>query len=171
MTNVLGRSVFSVSRVATRISSQARWLSTGLASLQQNVRVVVSDDRKSLKLFCEGEQERRFHGLWLRHNCRCSSCTAIHHNWKSIVDGKNIKVKSASVEGDQVNVEWCVSGSAVHTGYFPLNWLKENDYSNPETDRNNKPLVAVSSHHVNRSHVEVVVYLCRTLCLCLAMMM
>ena len=155
------RGVLSVARppVATVIwrgcvssLSATRWLSTRLASLQQSVQVTVSEDRKNLKLLCEGEPERRFHGIWLRHHCRCSQC----HNWQSIIDGRNIKVKSANIEGDQVKVDWSVLGNTVHTGYFPLDWLKENDYSNPEPDWNNKPLVAVSTHHDdNRLYVEL----------------
>ena len=55
-----------------------------------------------------------------------------------------------------MNVRWSVSGNTVHTGSFPVEWLRENDYSNPETNRNNKPLVAVSTanmHWCMHAHV------------------
>ena len=41
-------------------------------------------------------------------------------------------------------MKWSVSGDVAHTGSFPLTWIKENDYSSPNRNQNNKPLVAVS---------------------------
>ena len=51
--------------------------------------------------------------------------------------------------GDQVNVEWSVSESTVHTGSFPLDWLKDNSYSSPVTHEKKRPLVAVSIFHMH----------------------
>ena len=85
--------------------------------------------------------------MWLRHNCQCPTCTSVHTG-QTIVDPKllvkNLQVESANISGDQLNIEWSVSGSTVHSGYFPLDWLRDHDYSKTEQDRNNKPLVAVS---------------------------
>ena len=75
-------------------------------------------------------------------------CTSAHNN-QTVVEFKNlvrdIKVESASISGDQLNVEWSVSGRTVHNGSFDLDWLRDHDYSNTEQDHNNKPLVAVST--------------------------
>ena len=64
--------------------------------------MVVSEDRRKLKLVCEGEQERSFHGLWLRHQCRCPACTSVHNN-QTVVDGRllvrDLRVEHADVEG------------------------------------------------------------------------
>ena len=143
----------SVLSAAVRASYSAlartRWLSTSSVHVlwQKSAQVTVSEDKRKLTLQCGGEQERRFHGIWLRHNCRCPVCTSVHSN-QTTVEFKNlvrdIQVESANISGDQLNIEWSVSGSTVHSGYFPLDWLRDHDYSNPEQDRNNKPLVAVS---------------------------
>ena len=84
-----------------------RWLHTTSARWQQSVQVEVSKDGKKLKLLCEGEQERRFHGVWLRHNCRCPVCTSVHTN-QTIVNPKDLvkglKVESAHLDGEKKNV-------------------------------------------------------------------
>ena len=36
--------------------------------------VSITGNGKKLNLRVEGEEERRYHGVWLRHNCRCSEC-------------------------------------------------------------------------------------------------
>ena len=83
-------------------SSRVRWLYATPSRWQQGVQVVVSDDGRKLKLQCEGEQERRFHSKWLRHNCRCPVCTSVHTN-QTIVNPnvltKDLRVESASLEG------------------------------------------------------------------------
>ena len=59
--------------------------------------------------------------------------------------------------GDRLNVKWSIHGNTVHDGYFSLDWLKENDYSNLKANCNNKPLVAVSNAHAHmhtHTHTE-----------------
>ena len=63
--------------------------------------VSVIEDGKKLKLLCDGELERRYHGVWLRHNCRCPECfpaysqqNIVHHS--HLVD---LKLTNANVEG------------------------------------------------------------------------
>ena len=65
--------------------------------------VSVSEDGKKLKLLCDGELERRYHGVWLRHNCRCPECfpaysqqNIVHHS--HLVD---LKLTNAEVEGNE----------------------------------------------------------------------
>ena len=83
-------------------SPRGRGLSVGPFRSQQSVQVAVSEDGRKLKLQCEGEQERRFHSIWLRHNCRCPVCTSVHTN-QTIVNPncltKDLRVDSATFEG------------------------------------------------------------------------
>ena len=80
-----------------------RGLHTHPACWQQVVQVTVSQDKRKVKLLCEGEQERRLHGIWLRHNCRCPTCTSVHHN-QTVVDPKllhkDLQVESARMNGE-----------------------------------------------------------------------
>ena len=73
------------------------------ACWQQMVQVTVSQDKRKVKLLCEGEQERRLHGIWLRHNCHCPACTSVHHN-QTIVDPtllhRDLQVESARMNGE-----------------------------------------------------------------------
>ena len=106
--------------------TRARWLITSSVLWQQSgAQVAVSEDRRKLTLQCEGEQERRFHGIWLRHNCRCPVCTSAHNN-QTVVEFKNlvrdIKVESASISGDQLNVEWSVMCQEEQCTMAPLIW-------------------------------------------------
>ncbi len=47
---------------------------------------------KKLNVQCDGEAEMRYHGVWLRHNCRCPVCLSpdnqnvVHHS--SLIDLK-----------------------------------------------------------------------------------
>ncbi len=61
----------------------------------------VSTDGKKLKLACDDDPERRYHGVWLRHNCRCSVClplssqqNIVHHS--NLVD---LKITNATIKG------------------------------------------------------------------------
>ena len=61
----------------------------------------IIEDGKKLKLHCDGEVERRYHGVWLRHNCRCPEClppafqqNIVHHS--HLVD---LKIIDATVKG------------------------------------------------------------------------
>lgn len=63
----------------------------------------VSEDGKKLTLSCndEGNSERRYHGVWLRHNCRCPQClsTSSHQNvvgYKNLID---LRITFARIEG------------------------------------------------------------------------
>ena len=82
--------------------TRARWLSTSSVLWQQSgAQVAVSEDRRKLTLQCEGEQERRFHGIWLRHNCRCPVCYS-HNDNMSRVSYKQlvgVELTSAHVKG------------------------------------------------------------------------
>ena len=61
----------------------------------------ISKDGKKLNLQCDGEEERRYHGVWLRHNCRCTACLSpstkqniVHHS--SLMD---LKITDATLKG------------------------------------------------------------------------
>lgn len=83
-------------------SLTSRELTIGLARRQQNVQVAVTEDKKKLAIQCEGEEERRFHGVWLRHNCRCPICTS-PNTGQTIVSPrllvKDLKLETADIKG------------------------------------------------------------------------
>ena len=61
----------------------------------------LSRDGKKLNLQCDGEAERRYHGVWLRHNCTCPIClssstkqTIVHHS--SLIE---LTIKDATLKG------------------------------------------------------------------------
>ena len=61
----------------------------------------VSKDGKKLNLYCDGEPERRYHGTWLRYNCRCPVCLSPSTN-QNIVHYSNLvdlTIKDASLKG------------------------------------------------------------------------
>ena len=63
--------------------------------------MTVSEDKRKLTLQCGGEQERRFHGIWLRHNCRCPVCYSHNDNMSRVsykqLDG--VELVCAHVKG------------------------------------------------------------------------
>ena len=96
---VLVRSVLSRSNYSTR----ARWLHSATLRQQRAAQVAVSEDKR-LTLQCEGEQERRFHGIWLRHNCRCPVCYS-HDTNMSLVNYTQligVELASARVKGAMI---------------------------------------------------------------------
>ena len=61
----------------------------------------ISRDGKKLNVQCDGEAERRYHGVWLRHNCRCPVCLSPSTNqnivhYSSLID---LKIKDATLKG------------------------------------------------------------------------
>ena len=66
----------------------------------------ISRDGKKLNVQCDGEAEKRYHGVWLRHNCRCSVCLSpftnqniVHHS--SLID---LTIKDATLKG----IKYCI---------------------------------------------------------------
>lgn len=157
----------------------------------------VMEDGRKLSLACTGESdERSFHPVWLRHNCHCTQClqfwcqkTVPHSDLSS-----DLKISAAAVEGkpsqvigcgpfdyhlwchlptgDKLVVSW-TNGGGDHTGFLPIEWLKENDYSMLTGQRAQvQPLVVVcclslslstacstSSHHIlSKDHIPRVSY-------------
>ena len=82
-------------------SSRVRWLHVGPSCLQQGVQVAVIEDGRKLELQCEGEQEMKFHGVWLRHNCRCPVCHSNETNMSRVNPNQleGVEITSARVEG------------------------------------------------------------------------
>ena len=72
--------------------------------------VSVSQDRKKIRLSVEGEPERRYHGVWLRHNCRCPKCLIVSSNQNIVHHSElvDLRIKEASVDDGKPNscVEW-----------------------------------------------------------------
>ena len=69
---------------------------------QTAVNVSIAEDGKKLQLLIEGEPERRYHSIWLRHNCQCPQCfshdvymSQVHPNELST----DIKVESVELKG------------------------------------------------------------------------
>ena len=91
--------VFARCAASLSLPLSVKWLHTSSAFSAHTV--TVSEDNKKLKLLCENEPERRFHGIWLRHNCRCPECTSTYN--QTIVDPRllvpSLRVESANVEG------------------------------------------------------------------------
>ena len=82
-----------------------RYCSLSYSTLASSCNTLVTEDGKKLHLVCDGEQERRYHGIWLRHNCRCPEClpvysqqNIVHHS--HLVD---LKLANAKVEGEYHN--------------------------------------------------------------------
>jgi DUF971 family protein len=115
-------------------------------------RVWVSEDGKRLQLKCGDEEERRYHGVWLRHNCRCRECLGqesdqniVHHS--HLVD---VTITNASIRnGDSVEVHWDGSTGS-HSCTFSVDWLKKYDYTTDGVHENRRrsqePVVTVSIH-------------------------
>ena len=98
--NMIRSMVFVRFAASRSLPLSVKWLHTSSAFSAHTV--TVSEDNKKLKLLCENEPERRFHGIWLRHNCRCPECTSTYYN-QTIVDPRllvpSLRVESANVEG------------------------------------------------------------------------
>ena len=86
--------------------------------LQQIAKVAVSDDKRGMKLICEGEQERKFYGKWLRHNCRCPACTSVHTG-QTIVDPKDLY---KNLEIDHVGIEGILLVTITHAIFKPVTY-------------------------------------------------
>ena len=101
--------------------------------------------------------------------CSCPGCAGSSCASPSLIRSHHLPT------GDQVIVDWIMQDSSTHTGCLPLTWLKENDYSLPDSftrrQQEAKPLVAVRIMHANprllpglcvcvRLYVCVCVYMC-----------
>ena len=95
--------IFTTLRLCPVTGLRNRLFSSSSSFLQAVCNASVSEDGKKLKLLCDGELERRYHGVWLRHNCRCPECfpaysqqNIVHHS--HLVD---LKLTNAKVEGNE----------------------------------------------------------------------
>lgn len=57
----------------------------------------VIENGKKIKLLCDDEPERRYHGVWLRHNCRCPQCLSASSRQTVVVyeDLRDVKITGA----------------------------------------------------------------------------
>ena len=70
--------------------------------------VSVSQDGKRISLAVDGEPERRYHGVWLRHNCRCPKCLNVTSNQNIVHHSEliDLSIKEATVnDGGKCRVE------------------------------------------------------------------
>ena len=87
--------------------------------------VSVSQDGKRISLSVDGEPERRYHGVWLRHNCRCPQCLNVTSNQNIVHHSElmDLSIKEATVndggkcKGGQRQSEVTVSLSQTHPPY------------------------------------------------------
>ena len=126
MATILRRSVRVLVRSAVLgHSTRARWLHSATVRQRESeaAQVIVSDNKKKLALQCAGEQERTFHGIWLRHNCRCPLCYS-HDASMSLVNYTQligVELASANVQGQLVQNMMLISScssSAHHVHAF-----------------------------------------------------
>ena len=71
-------------------------------SRQAATSLSITEDGKKLNLLVDGEPERKYHSIWLRHNCQCPQCfsKASHMNMVHPSElATDIKVKSAQLKG------------------------------------------------------------------------
>ena len=68
----------------SKLISRPSLLRFASTSLSQATSVSVAEDGNKLHLLTEGELERRYHSVWLRHNCRCTECLS-PTSWQNIV--------------------------------------------------------------------------------------
>ena len=93
-----------MARLYTSLNANSlRFLSSLSQFLQaSSCNVSVIENGKKLKLLCDGEQERRYHGVWLRHNCRCPECYSSTTNMCQVhpsILTTDSTVKSACIKG------------------------------------------------------------------------
>ena len=76
---------------------------TGLViSRQAATSLSITDDGKKLNLLVDGELERRYHSVWLRHNCQCPQCFSKASHMNMVHPSElttDMKVKSAQLKG------------------------------------------------------------------------
>ena len=68
--------------------------------------VSVTDSGKKLQLVREGDIERRYHSVWLRHNCRCPECYSQSAQFSTVHPDaltKDLRIISANIEGINVS--------------------------------------------------------------------
>ena len=86
-------------------------IDTEKAVIGSGFRVSTADDGKKLKLICKKDGEMRYHGVWLRHNCRCPECYA-HAAHNTTVRPEHLtgdnKILAAELKGSN-----CISYSFV----------------------------------------------------------
>ena len=83
-----------------------RSISQSIRSLCKHLSCCITEDGKKLKLYSDADEpERRYHGVWLRHNCRCPQCLSATAN-QNVVGYENLinlKITSAQIKGIQLN--------------------------------------------------------------------
>lgn len=70
--------------------------------VHSSISVSVSDNGRNLSFSCSSEEkERRFHPVWLRHNCHCSQCLQFRAQKTIPAEdlSRDLKISAANVEG------------------------------------------------------------------------
>ncbi|XP_077987992.1 gamma-butyrobetaine dioxygenase-like [Glandiceps talaboti] len=81
-----------------------------------------------------------FASIWLKHNCHCTQCKQ-DHSGQRLVDSSEIDLKAVPSEvkitdNGCLHVSW--SGTLQHNTTIPLNWLKQNNYSEKNREWNGR---------------------------------
>ena len=124
--------------------------------------VLIRDvDHEGIQISWNDKHKHYYHSVWLRHNCRCPLCLADHSEQKTVepmelVNSRVTKASTRYIElaritcthvtltDDNVNFTW-VSDNSEHEGFIPLQWLKQNCYSEETLNKKReaaKPTVA-----------------------------
>ena len=124
--------------------------------------VSVTDSGKKLQLLTEGDPERRYHSVWLRHNCRCPECYSQSAQFSTVHPDaltKDLHIISANIEGIYVSHFLTLSHTHTlddtvyvtfnsgHIGTYNIDWLIEHNYSDSDLQKRKRkeaePLVTV----------------------------
>ncbi|KAG9314929.1 Trimethyllysine dioxygenase [Chiua virens] len=96
--------------------------------------IATADDRK-ISILWTPQNWSRFHHIWLRDHCRCSSC--FHPVTKQRLVNTfeippNIKPHHVQASTEGLEVIWPASGTEYHSSFYPWSWLKAHTYDPPQ---------------------------------------
>ena len=110
-----------------------RYFHVGPSVLSATVnQVSVAQDKKTVFLQFDDGEKNTYHAVWLKHCCRCPKCWHTT-TMQSLVPPENIlpsyTLNEARIDGENLMLSWAEDNEPEHKGFLPLQWLKENAYS------------------------------------------
>ncbi|KAK7504865.1 hypothetical protein BaRGS_00003893, partial [Batillaria attramentaria] len=90
----------------------------------------LNQSKTSLAVTWKDGSESNFHSLWLRYSCHCKQCLEEHTGQRLFLCENldpDATIQSVEKEGDSLVITW--GGQEQHTGFVPVQFLKEYDHS------------------------------------------
>ncbi|XP_030387176.1 gamma-butyrobetaine dioxygenase [Scaptodrosophila lebanonensis] len=109
-----------------------QWVRSFMVELQPVEQIVLVREKQD-----HNGPTMQFPGIWLRDNCLCDACfhrnslSRLPHGWNNFDTKVKVQDLSVNVEQETLHINW----SDAHRSEYPLEWLRERDFSSANRQR------------------------------------